>query len=667
MDQADPAGATITIDGATLTSDTLTINGGGDVNIAPTTATTLNFSSATLSATNNINWNVASTSILPSLTALNLTAGNALNLTGGASGKPVTLTLNLTTDSTFSAGTGGINAQFVDIKYAGAALNLMSGGDITADSIAFTDSFARGSVNAAGAITITNDLDQGVVTAGTSISVGGNVSVSTLAAGTTITVGATGPSGPTSGSIQASSVTAGGDITTDDTYVQTITSPTGVLNVGDEIRPYVFSTAPSFPEQGAMAPHVYTVDSIVAPNGIDFSGNQFGGINGYSSGGLLTVNANTLTIDRSTGVGSVNLNGADAGALDFNGNVFTTVGGDGGTFIVNASGDITANSGTDITATTGNNASGDNGFSGAGGTVTLASTGGTVTVGDTIQVSSDDPTPSQTPPPPIRRSAQGGNINIQSGKATGTAIQITSTAQLLSLLDNAATGPGGVITVKATGASSAVNVQGQVEADHGTIDIEQTGTNGSIVLGAVGSSTFIQPDGLNPSALDMRADTIKVGALGANGTLIIGNSTLTADTLIALYAGSSNGSIEFNANVTLNGATTKIIAANVVTIDNGVTVTIGGAVADVYANVAHYANDGGDGTGGSFAGSGANTHLGGTPPPFGQTSSVAQNTSSSRTRAAAHGPATGSTRASTSSTETVHTPTGVVQRTVILH
>ena len=265
-----------------------------------------------------------------------------------------------------------------------------------------------------------DDLDQGVVTAGTSITVGGNVSVSTLAAGTTITVGATGPSGPTSGSIQASSVTAGGDITTDDTNIQTITSPTGVLNVGDEIRPYVFSTAPSFPAQGAMAPHVYTIDSIVAPNGIDFSGNQFGGIDGYSSGGLLTVNANTLTVDRSTGIGSVNLNGADAGALDFNGNVFTTVGGDGGTFIVNASGNIAANNGTDITATTGNNASGDNGFSGAGGTVTLASTGGTVTVGDTIQVSSDDPTPSQSPPPPIssqrtRREHQLSKV----AKATG--------------------------------------------------------------------------------------------------------------------------------------------------------------------------------------------------------------------------------------------------------
>ena len=491
--------------------------------------------------------------------------------------------------------------------YAGAALNLTSGADIVAHSIAFTDFFARGTVTAAGAISTTGNLSSGVISAGTSINVGGALYASTIGAGTTVTAG---------GSIGASSLTAGGDISANGINVQTITSPTGVLNVTGIISPYVFSTDPTFPAQGAKAPHVFNVDSIIAPNGIDFSGNQFGGISGYSSGGLLTVNANTFTVDQSTGVGSVNLNGADAGALDFNSNVFTTVGGDGGTFIVNASGNITANSGTDITATTGNNASGDNGFSGVGGTVTLASTGGTVTVNDTIQVSSDDPIPSQTPPPPIRRSNQGGNITLTSGKATGDAIVISSSAQLLALLDNAATGPGGVITVKATGNNSTVRVSGNVEADHGTIDVEQTGTDGTIAFG---------------NSLAMRADTIKVGALGANGNLLLGNSTLTADTLIALYGGSSNGTVEFNADMTLAGATTKIIAAHTVQIDNGVTVTILGAAADVYAHIVHYdVAHGGDGSGGSFSGS-VNTHLDGTPPPFGQTSSIAQNNSASRT------------------------------------
>ena len=372
---------------------------------------------------------------------------------------------------------------------------------------------------------------------------------------------------------------------------------------------------------GAAEQNFITANTIVSPNGMDFSGNQFGGIDGLASGGKLTVNASTLTIDSSTGVGAANFSGADAGATDFNGNVFTTVGGDGGTFIVNATGDITANNGTDITATTGNNASGDNGFSGAGGNVTLASTGGTVTVADTIQVSSDDPTPGQTPPPPIRRSNSGGNITLTSGKASGTAIQVTSTAQLLSLLDSAATGPGGVITVKATGASSAVSVSGTVTADTGTIDIEQTGTNGTVTLGDPPSLMGPNgPDGFAPPALTMSADIIKAGALGDNGVLTIGNANLNANTLIALYGGASNGTVDFVANVTLSGATTKIIAANTVTIDNGVTVTILGAAADVYTNNAHYDSaHGGDGTGGSFDG-GVNTHLNQAPPPFGQTS-----------------------------------------------
>ncbi len=549
MDQSDPANpGAISIDGATLTSNTLTINGAGDVNIAQTTATTLNFSSATLGATNNINWNIASTSILPSLTSLNVTAGNALNLTGGGSGKPVALTLNLTADSTFTAGTGGINAQFVDIQYAGAALNLASGGDITANSIAFTDFTARGSVNATGAITITDDLDQGIVTAGTSINVGGNVSVSTLTAGTTITVGTTGPSGPIGGSLQASSVTAGGDITANDTDVQTITSPTGVLNLTDEIHPYVFSTDPSILAQGAMAPHVYTIDSIVAPNGIDFSGNQFGGINGYSSGGLLTINANTLTVDGSTGVGSVNFNGADAGALDFNGNVFTTVGGDGGTFIVNASGNITANNGTDITATTGNNASGDNGFFGAGGTVKLISTGGSVTVNDTIQVSSDDPTPGTTPPPPIRRSASGGTILLQSNLTTGQGITVGANAQLLSLLDTNAPGPGGSITLSTMGAAITVSPGAVIEADHGTITMDQSDPASPGAITITGANLISDSLVINAAGDVNLGMPLTFGPLGAMTALAISTNSISLSTV-----GAGSLDVELPGSITLNG------------------------------------------------------------------------------------------------------------------
>ncbi len=150
----------------------------------------------------------------------------------------------------------------------------------------------------------------------------------------------------------------------------------------------------------------------------------------------------------------------------------------------------------------------------------------------------------------------------------------------------------------------------------------------------------ISPDGFvsSTTALNMRADIIKVGALGTNGVLTVGDATLIANTLIALYGGSS-GSVDFVADVNLNNAATKIIAANTVTIENGVTVTITGAAADVYTNHAHYAaldassnpEGGDDTTTGQFAGSGATTHLNQTPPPFGHTNGPQKNSSS-------HGP-----------------------------
>ena len=63
----------------------------------------------------------------------------------------------------------------------------------------------------------------------------------------------------------------------------------------------------------------------------------------------------------------------------------------------------------------------------------------------------------------------------------------------------------------------------------------------------------------------------------ANGTLRIGGGTLSANTLLHLYAPGSNGMIDFVGNTTLNSSgTAAVIAANTVTIENGVVVTIAG-------------------------------------------------------------------------------------------
>lgn len=121
---------------------------------------------------------------------------------------------------------------------------------------------------------------------------------------------------------------------------------------------------------------------------------------------------------------------------------------------------------------------------------------------------------------------------------------------------------------------------------------------------------FIDGDGtIAFNNTNVHADVLKAGALGANGVLNIGGGILSADTELKLYASGSNGQLNFVSNVTLGGNSAKILAADAVTIFNGVVVTIGGTnPADVYTNNANYTGSGGnDSTTGTFAGAGANS------------------------------------------------------------
>src|SRR5438045_5673604 len=102
-----------------------------------------------------------------------------------------------------------------------------------------------------------------------------------------------------------------------------------------------------------------------------------------------------------------------------------------------------------------------------------------------------------------RRSARGGKVGLKSGTPSGVAINLSNTSELLSLLDAAAPGPGGKVTILATGGSSTANVKGKIVADRGTIDIRHTGDNGQIVLGGEGLLDHV----------DAHADVIKVAAL----------------------------------------------------------------------------------------------------------------------------------------------------------
>ncbi|MFN2621669.1 MAG: FecR domain-containing protein [Chthoniobacterales bacterium] len=360
--------------------------------------------------------------------------------------------------------------------------------------------------------------------------------------------------------------------------------------------------------------HTITTNALISTGGINFNGPDAGTTPGGSvDGGFLTINVPSLSFGASA---------ADniQGAVTFNGGATpdnSQAPGNGGVFTVNATGNITVNS--PIEATTGQQPSGSE-PNGTGGTVNLNSTGGTISVAAPITVSSADAAAGK----PRRHSQSGGNINLTSNR-TGAAINISNTGQLLSLLEPVAAGPGGKITILATATGSSINVTGDsgsagtppsdtIRADKGTVDIRNTGAGGSISL----------------TTAQISADTVKIAALGSNGTLSIGSGRINADTLLQLYATGSNGTVVFVGNALLSGNSMKIIAGNTVTVNNGVVVQVSNNPADIYVsdiNHANYSNFNGgnstttgvfiiEGTSGSPV-SGANTHPGVPPPPFG--------------------------------------------------
>src|SRR5438876_9255714 len=223
--------------------------------------------------------------------------------------------------------------------------------------------------------------------------------------------------------------------------------------------------------------------------------------------------------------------------------------------------------------------------------------------------------------------AIGGNLN-------------TNNLTLELLNEGGEIGTGGIVSLVAAGdihANSLLaqidNRQGGVIGDGGVIGMDVAG-NANIANDA--TIAFYGSDGAAAAAIlinggnynvggtfltymdgngaitfnnaSAHADILKAGVFGANGVLNIGGGMLSADTTLKLYAPGSNGHLNFLSNVTLGGNSTKILAANSITIFDNVVVTIGGkAPADVYTNNANYTGFGGNGsTTGTFAGSGAN-------------------------------------------------------------
>src|SRR5436305_5036017 len=204
----------------------------------------------------------------------------------------------------------------------------------------------------------------------------------------------------------------------------------------------------------------------------------------------------------------------------------------------------------------------------------------------------------------------GGTLDQITGIAV--AAQNISANSLTAQIDNRGGGVisvGGVIEMDVAGNANVAN-----DATIAFYGSDGAAASGILINGGnynVGGTFLTYMDGNGVIAFNnasAHADILKAGVFGTNGVLNIGGGTLSADTMLKLYAPGSNGELNFVSNVTLGGNSIKILAANSITIFDNVVVTIGGkAPADVYTNNANYTGFGGNGsTTGTFAGSGAN-------------------------------------------------------------
>ena len=160
----------------------------------------------------------------------------------------------------------------------------------------------------------------------------------------------------------------------------------------------------------------------------------------------------------------------------------------------------------------------------------------------------------------------GGGILLQSL----LGISISSTAQLQTLLDSM--GKSSSIIILADN-DTTLSVSGTVQATQGEVDIRHNGATG---ITSLDNATI-------------HGDVVKISALGANGTLNIGSgNVLGADTILKLYAPGSNGTLHFLSSLTITSPM-NIFAANTITIDPGVVVTINSVnKADVFTNKPNY-------------------------------------------------------------------------------
>ena len=565
-----------------LTTQRLAATAGTNISIGGDGSTTINASEASLLIPNSGGGNIPGSATIGLLQAGNL-------MLNGSNG------LSLTIDNT----NGGHIGQDADIF-------LSTGGDLTANSL----------------LAFLNDRDGGAIdsVANVSVAIGGNLTtVGDVTVGTSARLLTEGSSGGTIGSdvfvgLTANSLSAGG-------FFETFISTLAGGRITGNAQTVIAMPGDLSADAGILIP-IY-VDGFISVNPLVFVA---GGVIGGNASILLTAQ-NILTKSTASGTPGLDTMALEAsiytdarGSVGGNADVVVqaqqNISAPGTSFFTVANGNFQGfGAGTiggdaviDVGAVNFSTGMLSDGIYNYGGgrignnaSINLALSGDLAVQGDALfQIlnfgNSDG----------LGQIGENASINV-----TAASIQAAS---LLAEINNSSGGQIGgsaSINVSASGPVAVNDATFRIEGSDGAISAAININGGNYTVGGTFLGSIDGSGTITFNNASVHANVLQVGALGTNGVLNIGGGTLSADTTLKLYAGGNSGAIgaiNFTADVTLGGNSAKILAANSVTIFNGVTVTIAGPNrADVYTNNANYArSDGGNGsTSGTFAG-GAN-------------------------------------------------------------
>lgn len=176
----------------------------------------------------------------------------------------------------------------------------------------------------------------------------------------------------------------------------------------------------------------------------------------------------------------------------------------------------------------------------------------------------------------------GGDIHVESSYDGGAALEVSNSTQLEALANDL--NHSGDIRLLTDGGEIEVS-----ESSGGTTRLDSA--EGNIEIGPVDPSVDKTMDVTLQNA-ELSANEIRARTMGSEGTLTIDGMTMDASDQLNVY-GVDGASILFTGNnSTLNGNSTKNIAAQTVEVD-GVEVTVSGGNLTIYADNKQYnVNDG---------------------------------------------------------------------------